>query len=112
MAVASSLELAGSPTEQGSLATEPYTWNPAPELAAGATISAPTVKVLQYDPANPAVQTDVSVAALVATPVIANNTVSFSLHALAAGSEYRVQMTCVSSTGETPERYFRVMVKI
>lgn len=116
MPILSTLELPGSPQEQASWATETWYWSPASELAAGATISAPTCTVLQYDPAyaaNLADGKDVTASVVAAgSPFVGSGsyagTVGVTIQSLAPGYEYEVRLGCTSSDGNKPGRFFRL----
>jgi len=136
MAIISQLELVGSPVEQASWSAGTFYWDPSGaqppavnvlpspvnELGSGETISAPTAKVLQYDPAyaaNVADAKDVSSTVLasgsptIGTGAHANQVkVALQANALVPGLEYRIQLTCTGSLGATPARFFRVRCRV
>ena len=117
MAIISTLELPGSPTELSSTApASSFYWNASLELLSGETLSAPICTVLEYDPRYPTDTKDVSTTVLaVGSPsIVASGTyagdvqVTIAAGVLIAGYEYRVMMSATGSLGTSPQRYFRI----
>lgn len=115
MVILSQLELPGSPTEQASYGATTYYWDPTAELAAGETLSSPLATVLQYDPRYPTDTKDVTATVVAAgSPFLGSGAnagqvgITISAGVLAAGYEYRVQLSVLASGGHTPARFFRI----
>lgn len=110
MALVSQLELPGSPSEQGSAETVPYTWQPV--LLAGESCTAATATATEYDPRYPNDTKDVSTTVVPTPPTVANGVITTVVTALTAGYEYRVLIKTTLAANHTETRYIRVRCQL
>lgn len=87
------LEMWGSPVEQGSTETVPYSFNPGNLLGAGETVRSVVVKAYEVSQST-GVSSDVSATVLFGSPVIDQNKVYQAIRSLTLGKKYRVEVTC------------------
>lgn len=118
MSIPSKLELIGSPVELGTWSpTTNFFWDPTPEFATGEVPSSPTCKVLKYNPEYPADTSDVTAALIPSGATIGSGShssqvqVSVIPSALVVGYNYRVELTCLGSSGTAASRFFVIICK-
>ena len=120
MALASTLELPGSPVELASTApSTTFYWDASPELLSGEALTSPVCTIREYDPRYPTDTKDVTATVLQGTASVVTSgafagdvVVVIAAASLTPGYEYRVELSGSGSLGTNPWRYFRIACRI